>query len=75
MFLTRGLLRNDCNQPYCKERFLSRLQKLFSEWVKNSIRKNNNNSIPYDKLTFGDLITFVNQEEIALAMNPKLKSN
>ena len=58
-FFQRVLLRNDCNQPFWKEKILAGLPKLIGEQVRNKIREDNNNEIPYDHLSYGELASYV----------------
>lgn len=74
MLLKRVLLCKDCDQSYWKWRFLSELPKLFTKRVKNAVKKENDNTIPYQDLTYGELVNFVNQEGLALCNNLKLKT-
>ncbi|RVW71016.1 hypothetical protein CK203_059713 [Vitis vinifera] len=73
VFLTKVMLRSDCNQSFWKEKFISGLPKLFSERIRIKIREQYNGQIPYDKLTYGEIISIVTGEGIKLCNDFKLK--
>ncbi|WKA12164.1 hypothetical protein VitviT2T_029580 [Vitis vinifera] len=73
VFLTKVMLRSDCNQSFWKEKFISGLPKLFSERIRIKIREQYNGQIPYDKLTYGEIISIVIAEWIKLCNDFKLK--
>ncbi|XP_070025069.1 uncharacterized protein [Nicotiana sylvestris] len=74
MFIEKVLVREDCNKPFWKERFISGLPRLFAEKVRNKIKNRFNGSITYDNLTYGDLISFINVTGLELCTDLKLKS-
>ena len=74
MFLVKVMSRPDCGNHYWKEKFISGLPTLFVEKVRQRIRNIHNGRIPYESLTYGELITFVNNEGLALCTDLKLKS-
>ena len=55
-------------------KFISRLPTLFAEKVKQKIRNVYNGRVPYESLTYGELITFINNEGLAFYTDLKLKS-
>ncbi|KAH9722796.1 hypothetical protein KPL70_006845 [Citrus sinensis] len=61
-FFTRLFLRDDANHITWKEKFLAGLPTLLGEKVRNSIKALYDNRIPYDELTYGELVSFVNKE-------------
>ncbi|KAH9727849.1 hypothetical protein KPL70_008827 [Citrus sinensis] len=61
-FFTRLFLRDDANHVTWKEKFLAGLPTLLGEKVRNSIKALYDNRIPYDELTYGELVSFVNKE-------------
>ncbi|WJZ92793.1 hypothetical protein VitviT2T_011770 [Vitis vinifera] len=73
VFLTKVMLRSDCNQSFWKEKFISGLPKFFSERIRIKIREQYNGQIPYDKLTYGEIISIVTAEGIKLCNDFKLK--
>jgi hypothetical protein len=59
IFLTRVMLREDSNQPFWKEKFLAGLPILLGEKVRNKIKDTfTTKTIPYDQLTYGELVSF-----------------
>ena len=74
MFLVKVMTRHDCGSHYWKEKFISGLPTLFAEKVRQRIRNIHNGRIPYESLTYGELITFVNNEGLALCTDLTLKS-
>ncbi|PKI71450.1 hypothetical protein CRG98_008123 [Punica granatum] len=62
-FLTRVMSREDCNQPFWKEKFLAGLPTLLGEQVRNEIKSINHGQIPYKELSYGELISFIHKEE------------
>lgn len=67
------MLRSDCNQSFWKEKFISGLPRLFSERIRIKIREQFNGQIPYDKLTYSEIISIVTAEGIKLCNDFKLK--
>ncbi|KAH9781071.1 hypothetical protein KPL71_008326 [Citrus sinensis] len=61
-FFTRLFLRDDANHTTWKEKFLAGLPTLLGEKVRNSIKALYDNRIPYDELTYSELVSFVNKE-------------
>ena len=74
MFLVKVMSRHDCGNHYWKEKSIFGLPTLFAENVRQKIRNIHNGRIPYESLTYGELITFNNNEGLALCTNLKLKS-
>ena len=74
MFLVKVMSRHICGSHYWKEKFISGLPTLFAEKVRQIIRNIHNGRIPYESLTYRELITFVNNEGLALCTDLKLKS-
>lgn len=74
IFLTKVMVRDDCFQTFWKERFIFELPKFFAERVRNSIKNNNNDTISYATLTYGEIINYINKEGIALCNYMILKS-
>ena len=50
------MTRIDARASFWKERFLYGLPRAFNEKVQESLREKNNGTIPYDELTYGDLV-------------------
>ncbi|KAH9697135.1 hypothetical protein KPL71_023486 [Citrus sinensis] len=72
-FLTRLFLRDDANHITWKEKFLAGLPTLLGEKVRSSIKALYNNRIPYDELTYGELVSFVNKEGLKICQDLKLQ--
>ena len=73
VFLTAVLTRSDCNQYFWKEKFINGLPNTFSQRVRKSICDKHNGLIPYDDLTYGDLVSTIMAEGIALCTDFKLQ--
>ena len=74
MVLVKVMSRLDCRRHYWKEKYIYSLPTLFVEKVRQRIRIVYNGRIPYKSLTYGELITFINNEGLALYTDLKLKS-
>ena len=74
MFLVKVMSRHDCESHYWKEKFIYGLPTLFAEKVRQRIRNIHNGRIPYESSTYEELITFINNEGLALWIDLKLKS-
>ncbi|KAH9779680.1 hypothetical protein KPL71_007793 [Citrus sinensis] len=72
-FITRLFLRDDANHTTWKEKFLAGLPTLLGEKVRNSIKALYDNRIPYDELTYGELVSFVNKEGLKICQDLKLQ--
>ncbi|KAL2533026.1 CCHC-type domain-containing protein [Abeliophyllum distichum] len=73
IFLQKAMFREDCKSAFWKERFIAGLPKLFAERVRNAIKDEHSN-LPYDDLTFGQIIGFINKEGLSLCNDIKLKA-
>ena len=67
------MLRSDCNQSFWKEKFILGLPRLFFKKIRIKIKEQFNGQIPYDKLTYGEIISIVTIEGISLCNDFKLK--
>jgi hypothetical protein len=73
-FLTRVMLREDSNQPFWKEKFLTGLPILLGEKVRNKIKDTfTTKTIPYDQLTYGELVSFTQKEGLKICQDLKLQ--
>ncbi|KAH9733784.1 hypothetical protein KPL71_017134 [Citrus sinensis] len=72
-FFTRLFLMDDANHITWKEKFLAGLPTLLEENVMNSIKALYDNRIPYDELTYGELVSFVNKEGLKICQDLKLQ--
>lgn len=66
------MTRYDYNQTFWKEKFISGLPSVFAKKIKIRLRKQNNNKISYDKLTYGDLINVINTKGLNLCNDLKM---
>ncbi|KAH9704806.1 hypothetical protein KPL70_011613 [Citrus sinensis] len=74
-FFTRLFLRDDANHIPWKEKFLVGLPTLLGEKVSNSIKALYDNRIPYDELTYGELVSFINKEGLNICQDLKLQND
>ncbi|KAL2498553.1 polyprotein [Abeliophyllum distichum] len=72
IFLQKVMFRDDCKSAFWKERFIAGLLKLFAEKVRNAI-KDGHSTLPYNDLTFGQIIGFINKEGFSVCNDLKLK--
>ncbi|XP_059277571.1 uncharacterized protein LOC132031623 [Lycium ferocissimum] len=73
MFLEKVMIREDCSNDFWKERFISGLPSLFADKVRTKIKDRFNGRIPYENLTYGDIISYVNVTSLELCTDLKLK--
>ncbi|TMW96895.1 hypothetical protein EJD97_006586 [Solanum chilense] len=73
MFITKLMIREDCNNDYWKEHFLSGLPPHLAEKVRSKIRDRFEGNIPYSQLSYGDLISLINFVAMELCTDLKLK--
>ncbi|KAL2505966.1 putative reverse transcriptase domain [Abeliophyllum distichum] len=73
VFLQKVMVREDCNSAFLKERFIAGLSKLFAEKDRTAI-KDEFSMLPYENLTYGQLIGFINKEGLSLCNDLKLKA-
>ena len=66
VYLSKVYTRIDSNQPFWKESFLHGLPKTLAKRVQMRIKEKYNWIIPYDFLTYGELINFINKEALDL---------
>ena len=67
------MIRADARASYWKERFLYGLPKAFNNKVQESLREKHGGTIPFDSLTYGDLIGTVKNEGLQLCSQLKLQ--
>ena len=67
------MLRSDSNQPFLKENFLAGIPKLLGEKVRAKLREKFEGSIPYERLTYGDLVSQIHKESLQICTNFKLQ--
>jgi hypothetical protein len=74
--LTRVMLREDSNQPFWKEKFLAGLPILLGEKIQNKIKETfTTKTIPYDQLTYGELVSFTQKEGLKICQDLKLQKH
>ena len=66
VFLEKVMTRTDARTSFWKEKFLYGLPRAFNEKVQESLRERYNGTIPYEELTYGDLISEVKKEGLKL---------
>jgi len=70
------MLREDSNQPFWKEKFLAGLPILLGEKVRNKIKYTfTTKTIPYDQLTYGELVSFTQKEGLKIYQDLKLQKH
>jgi len=75
-FLTCIMLMEDSNQPFWKEKFLAGLPILLGEKVRNKIKDTfTTKTIPYDQLTYGELVSFTKKEGFKICQDLKLQKH
>ena len=73
VFPSRVFQLSDCNSAVWKEKFVSGLPSLFGENVRESVRQHYYNTLPYDQISYGELIQRINQIGLAFCNDLKLK--
>ena len=70
------MLQEDSNQPFWKEKFLAGLPILLGEKVRNKIKDTfTTKIIPYDQLTYGELVSFTQKEGLKICQDLKLQKH
>ncbi|XLT51433.1 hypothetical protein HN873_044037 [Arachis hypogaea] len=73
-FLTRVYTREDSQQPFWKEKFLAGLPKSLGDKVRDKIRSlTPNGIIPYDELSYGQLISFIQKVALKICQDDKIQ--
>ena len=73
VFISKVLSRNDCQQSYWKEKFITGLPYFFAQKVRLDIA-NNDGTINYPSLTYGDIISSINKIGLWLCNDLRLKN-
>ena len=73
VFQSKVMSRPDANASYWKEIFLFGLPRALTEKVQNNLIEKWQGIIPYDELTYGDLISEVKNEGLKLCSQLKLQ--
>ncbi|GAV90454.1 hypothetical protein CFOL_v3_33863 [Cephalotus follicularis] len=71
-FMTKVLTREDANQPYWKEKFITGLPTLFAEKIKNKYREKHKGVVPYEKLTYGDIVSTITKTGLEICYDIKM---
>ena len=71
VFISRVILRKDCQKPYWKERFIDGLPPIFAHKVKQELM-GKNDSIDYNNLTYGDILSTIKKLGINMCNDEKL---
>jgi hypothetical protein len=67
------MLRDDNNQPFWKEKFINGLPHLFALKIKQ-VLVNKNNVIEYDNLTYGNIISAIQNEGLMMCIDMKISN-
>ena len=59
MFISKVMIRDDARAPYWKERFIYELPRALTKKVQETLREKYQETIPYDNLTYKDLMSEV----------------
>ena len=73
VFISKVLSRNDCQQSYWKEKFIAGLPYFFAQKVILDIA-NNDGTIDYPSLTYGNIISSINKTGLWLCNDLRLKN-
>ena len=73
VFISKVLSRNDCQQSYWKEKFIAGLPYIYTQKVRLDIA-NNDGTIDYPSLTYGDIISSINKTGLWLCNDLRLKN-
>ena len=71
VFISRVMLQRDCHKPYLKENFIDGLPPILSHKVKQELMSKND-SIDYDNLTYGDILSTIKKLGINTCNDEKL---
>ncbi|KAG4980251.1 hypothetical protein JHK82_033487 [Glycine max] len=73
-FLTRVYTREDSQQPFWKEKFIAGLPRSLGDKVRDKIRsQSTNGDIPYETLSYGQLISFVQKVALKICQDDKIQ--
>ena len=71
VFISRVMLRKAYYKPYWKEKFINNLPPIFAHKVKQELM-GKNDSIDYDNLTYGHILSTIKKLEINMCNDEKL---
>ncbi|GAV59371.1 LOW QUALITY PROTEIN: zf-CCHC domain-containing protein, partial [Cephalotus follicularis] len=72
IFMTKVLTREGANQPYWKEKFITGLPSLFAEKIKSKYREIIKGMVPYETLTYGDIVSTITKTELEIYNDIKM---
>ena len=73
VFISKVMIRHDARAPYWKERFLYELPRALTEKVQETLREKHRETIPYDDLTYENLINEIKKEGLKLCSQLRLR--
>ena len=73
VFVSKVMTRGDARTSYWKERFMFGLPSALTKKVQETLRERVQGTIPYDNLTYGDLISEIKKEGLKLCSQIKLQ--
>ncbi|CAL9028495.1 unnamed protein product, partial [Prunus brigantina] len=71
VFISRVMLREDSNQAFWKGKFINGLPNLFAHKIR-TVLSNELGHIDYDNLTYGNIISTINQEGMKMCIDMKI---
>ncbi|CAL9012684.1 unnamed protein product, partial [Prunus brigantina] len=71
VFISRVMLREYSNQAFWKEKFINGLPNLFAHKIR-TVLSNELGHIDYDNLTYGNIISIINQEGMKMCIDMKI---
>ena len=71
VFISRVMLRKDCYKTYLREKFIDGLPPIFAHKVKQDLM-DKDDSIDYDNLTYGDILSTIKKLGINMCNDEKL---
>lgn len=71
VFVSRVMLRPDCNKSFWTEKFVNGLPNLFAHKIREALSKEIG-IIEYDSLTYGDLINTIQKEGLQMCIDMKI---
>ncbi|GAV88661.1 hypothetical protein CFOL_v3_32083 [Cephalotus follicularis] len=72
--MTKVLTREDANKPYWKENFITGLPTLFVEKIKSKYREKLKGVVPYETLTYGDIVSTITKTGLEICNDIKMKN-
>ena len=71
VFISRVMLQKNCHNPYLKKKCIDNLPPIFAHKVKQELM-GKNDSIDYDSLTYGDILSTIKKLGINMCNDEKL---